>query len=165
MIIAVLEGPAAGADIRARHRPVALHVEDLAGLEPVKPAHSRRLGRHAARFQHGVGGERRVPHRRNAGLAIDFAIFTSDQQLLDRFPRDRPVRMIGRVAERIEHHHAVGHRRIDGAEPVLAVQPLDHEVDAGLDRLLTELLRPEAATALEHDVERAEARLPHPFAR
>ena len=47
-----------------------------------------------------------------------------DQKLLDRAPRDRPLRMVRRIAQRVEHHHAVRHRRIDRAEAVLAVEPL-----------------------------------------
>ena len=34
--------------------------------------------------------------------------------------------MIRRIAQRIEHHHAVGHGRKNRAEPVLAVEPLGH---------------------------------------
>ena len=34
-------------------------------------------------------------------------------------------RMVGRIAERVEHQHAVGHGREDRAEAVVAVEPLD----------------------------------------
>ena len=47
-----------------------------------------------------------------------------DQQLLDRAPRDRALRMVRRIAQRVVHHHAVRHRRKNRAEPVLAVEPL-----------------------------------------
>ena len=76
-----------------------------------------------AGLQQRMAGEPGVPDRRDAGLAIGL-VGMHDQQLLDRAARDRPLRMIRRIAQRVEHHHAVRHRRIDRAEPVLAVEPL-----------------------------------------
>src|SRR4029079_5305862 len=48
------------------------------------------------------------------------------KQLFDRTPRDRTRRMVWWIAKRVEHHHAVGDRRIDAPETVLAVEPLVH---------------------------------------
>ena len=45
-------------------------------------------------------------------------------------------RMLRRIAEAVEHHHAVGHGGIDRAEPVFAVQPLGDERHASLDGAL-----------------------------
>src|SRR6185436_5716000 len=63
------------------------------------------------------------------------------QELLDRTPRGRTLRMIRWVAQRVVHHHAVGHRRIDRAEAGLAVEPLADPGDRGLDRELVLLFR------------------------
>ena len=41
--------------------------------------------------------------------------------------------MVGRIAERVEHHHAVGDGGVDAAQPVIAVQPLGHEGDGLAD--------------------------------
>jgi hypothetical protein len=60
-----------------------------------------------------------------------------DQEVLDRFAGDRPLRMALGKTKRIVHHHAVGHRRIDCAEPVLAVEPLFHPRHCTVDRALS----------------------------
>ena len=49
--------------------------------------------------------------------------------------------MVLRIAQRVEHHHAVGHRRKDRAEPVLAVEPLADQGDRRVDRALPRPLR------------------------
>ena len=53
--------------------------------------------------------------------------------------------IVARHAEAIEHHHGVRHRRINPAEPVLAVEPLAHEGDRRVDRALARALRERAA--------------------
>ena len=62
------------------------------------------------------------------------------QELLHRQPRDRAVRMILRIAERIEHHHVVGHRGEDRADAVLAIEMLDRKFDRAVDRALADAL-------------------------
>ncbi len=54
------------------------------------------------------------------------------QKLLDREPRNRHMRMIGRVAEHVEHQHAVDHGWEDRADAVFAVEVLDGEGSAAL---------------------------------
>ena len=49
------------------------------------------------------------------------------QQLAHRLPGDGGVGMVRRVAQRVEHHHAVGDGGVDAAQAVVAVQPLGDE--------------------------------------
>ena len=79
-----------------------------------------------------------------------------DQQLLDRLSRDGALRMICRIAERVEHHHAVGHRRIDRAEAVLAVEPLADQGDRAVDGALARALREKRLGGAQHIVDGAE---------
>ena len=37
--------------------------------------------------------------------------------------------MVARIAERVIHHHRIGHRRENGAKPILAIQPFGDEGD------------------------------------
>ncbi len=126
--VVVLEGPAAGANIRPLHRPVALDVQHLLRQQPVQPLFRRRQRLLAAGFDQGMTGQRGVPHRRNAGLAIGL-VLADHQKLVDAPSRDGARRIIRRLAEHLVHHHGVGHRRIDRAEAVFAVQPLLDERD------------------------------------
>ena len=91
----------------------------------------------ARRFHQRVGGERRVPHRRDAGLAIGFVVL-DDEKLVDRGEDLDHLGIRPRSAERIEHHRRIGHGRIDRAEPVLAVQALGDEGDRLVDRALAQ---------------------------
>ena len=59
-----------------------------------------------------------------------------DEQLLHRLARDGALRMAFRIAEHVEHHHAVGHRRKDRAEAVLAVEALADPRGGAIDRAL-----------------------------
>ena len=118
MRVGVLERPAARPDVRTPGGPVALDVEDLERLEPVERRPHRLGAGVAAGFEQRVGGERGVPDRRQAGLAIGL-VLADDEEPLDRLTRRDEMGMIGRVAERVEHQHRVRHRRIDRAEAVL----------------------------------------------
>ena len=44
--------------------------------------------------------------------------------------------MVGRIAETVIHHDAVGDRRVDRTQPILAVQALVDEGHGGIDRAL-----------------------------
>ena len=55
--------------------------------------------------------------------------------------------MVGRIAERVEHHHAVGDGGVDAAEPVVAVQPLGDEGDRLVDGAVAAAARETAAAA------------------
>ena len=162
MIVVILERPAARPHTRALLGPVALDIEHLARLEPIERCFGAGLIDLAARFHHRMRGERGIPHRGDAGLAISL-LLADHEEVLDRLARDRARRMILGIAEQVEHHHAVRHRRVDRAEPVLAVEPFDHPIFAGLDRAFAQLRRPQPVDRLEHAIERIEPLGPQPF--
>ena len=83
-----------------------------------------------------------------------------DEQVLDRFAGNGAVRMVFRIAERVEHHHAVGHSRINRAEPILAVEPFDDPLFAQPDRPFAQPFGPQAIAPGEHPVEPVEEQLP-----
>ncbi len=115
--------------MRTRARPVAHHVGDLPCRQPCIGGHHGMVRRRAA-LGHSVPSQCRIPDRRQAGLAIG-AVALDHQQLAHRRPGGRGVRMLRRIAEAVEHHHGIGHGRINAAQPVLAVQPLGHERHRG----------------------------------
>ena len=129
--VAVLEGPAAGAHVRPLARPSrpSRPAPAAAAASPGRaPRRARRLARRVS--IRAWRDQRGVPHRRDAGLAVGLVV-------LDRPAASRPTAramarcgMVRRIAERVVHHHAVGHGRIDRAQPVLAVQPLGDEARA-----------------------------------
>ena len=140
-IVGILKRPAAGPEPRALVGPIADDIEHLARAQPVEGAGGAPDRVVAADLEHGVRGERGVPDRRHARLAID-AVGGGHDQLFERFARRRTGRVVGRKSERIEHHHGIGHRGVDRAQPILAVEPLDHPVTALLDRAAAEALGP-----------------------
>ena len=135
MGVGILERPAAGPQIGPPRDPVAAHVEDLLRGEPVEAALG--LGRRAlaADFQQRVANQAGVPDRRDAGLAIGL-VLVHGQKLLDGFARDGALRMVFRIAEHVEHHHAVGHGGENRAQAVLAVEPLGHPGDGAIESAL-----------------------------
>ncbi len=68
--------------------------------------------------------------------------------------------MVGGIAQSIEHHHRIGHRRVDRAEPVLAIEPLADEGDGEIERALTELLRDMGLERTENGIEPLEKAAP-----
>ena len=82
-----------------------------------------------------MAGEPGVPDRRDAGLAIGLVLL-DDEELLHRLSRNGALRVDRRIAEHVVHHHAVGHRRKDRAEAVLAVEALADEGDRAVDGAL-----------------------------
>ena len=163
MRVVVLERPAARPHSRAAASAQSPFTSSTwSGTSQSRPAFAAALALIAAGFQHRVRGQRGVPDRRDAGLAIGLVVL-DHQQLVDRPPRDGAVGMVVRIAERVVHHHAVGHRRIDRAEPVFAVQPLLDEVDRGLDRALARRLRKQRLGRAQHNIDAAEEQEPRPF--
>ena len=160
----ILERPAAGAKAGALVGPVADDIEHLALAQPVERLSRSSLRILAADFEHRVRGERGVPHRRNARLAVDFVV-GDHQQLVDCGPGSGAGGVIGWVAERVEHHHRIGHRRIDRSQPVLAVEPLDHPVATVINRAAPKRLGPQAGTSSEDRVEQVEPPAPVPLHR
>ncbi len=147
MIVVVLKSPAPRRRIRPRRRPVADRVGDLPLAKPGTCRIHARVGG-TLRLGHGMTRETRVPDRRQAGLAESPLRF-DDQQLANCGPGGRGGGVVGRIAQRVEHHHAVRHRRVDGAQSIRAVQPLVHKAHRQPDRAL-----PRAA---------GEQRLGHPY--
>ena len=82
MRIGVLERPAARPDVGTLDRPVSLDVEHLERREPVERRPHRLGPGFAPSLKQRMSGERRVPHGRQAGLAIGL-ILADDEQLLD----------------------------------------------------------------------------------
>ncbi len=155
MRVGVLEGPAARPDVGTPSGPVALHVEDLERLEPVERRLYRRRPRVPARLHQRMSGERGVPDRRKAGLAVGLIVL-DHEEALDRLTRRDEMRMIGRVAQRIEHQDGIRHGGIDPAETVLAVEALGHESRGGVNGAAAQRRRKVRLGALEQPVDRAE---------
>src|SRR5271166_409364 len=65
-----LERPPTGAQTRAGHRPITGHLEHLLCLEPVERSSYRRFEARVFDLHQCVAGERRIPDRRKAGLAV-----------------------------------------------------------------------------------------------
>ena len=61
--------------------------------------------------------------------------------------------MVRRKAQYLVHHHGIGHRRIDRAEPVLTVQPFLDEGHGLVDRALPQLLRHPRFNGAQQDVD------------
>ena len=155
MRIGVLERPAARAHVRPPRDPIALDVEHLIGPQPFEPLHDPPHRLLVAGLQQRVAGEPGVPDRRHAGLAIGL-VRMHGQELLDRPAGDRARRIVRRIAERVEHHHAVGHRREDRAETVLAVEPLAHPGLGERNRALPRALGKQRLGGVQHVVDSAE---------
>ena len=132
MVVAVLEGPASRPHIGLFLCPVALHIENLQRRQPGKSARHGGIGPRRPGFHQRVGDQGGVPHRRDARLAIGFVRF-DDEQILHRPARNDIVGMILGITQQIIHHHAVGHGGVDGAQPILAIQPFGGPGAAFLD--------------------------------
>src|SRR5258708_2994515 len=107
---------------------VAAHVEDLLRPQPVEAALDLCHGTVAADFQQRVANQAGVPDRRDAGLAIGL-VLVHGEKLFDRCAGDGALRIALRIAERVEHHDAVGHGGEKLAEAVLRVEPPAHPGD------------------------------------
>ena len=125
MRVGILKRPAAGPHVRAAARSSRrAHRAPAAAPASRAPLAPRVTALLAARLPARHGRRGRCPRSatRKAGNRPRRSLTTS--KLLDRFARDRALRMVGGIAERVEHHHGVGHGRENRAEPVFAVQPL-----------------------------------------
>ena len=83
--------------------------------------------------------ERGIPHRGKARLAVGL-ITLDHKKLLERGARNGEVRVVGRIAKRVEHQHRVGHGRENSAKPIVAVEPLGNEVTCFFDGEITRRL-------------------------
>ena len=144
MGVAILEGPTAGTHLGAPLGPIALHLQLLQRLQPGEPTPRGGHCLLGAHLHHGVGDERGVPDRRDAGLAVGL-VLADHQKLVDRATGDGAMGMLRRIAQRVIHHHGIRHGGVDRAQPVLAVQALRHEGRAALDGAAAQGLRPATA--------------------
>src|SRR5262249_61016914 len=101
----------------------ALDVGDSPRHQPLEPSAGLRNGALAADFEQTVTDERRIPDRRYARLAIGL-VLVHGEELVDGSAGDRAQRMMLRIAQRVEHHHAVRHRRENRTQTVFAVETL-----------------------------------------
>ena len=85
-----------------------------------------------ARFAQRVGRDRRIPDRREAGLEEERLAVVDDQVLELPHGFHAHGRVLG-IAQNIERHDRVLHRRIDGAEAVGVLHALEHPVLALAD--------------------------------
>ncbi len=74
--VVVLKGPAAGTHAGLFLRPIAFHIQNLERLQPFKPARHSGIGLDRARFHQRMADQRRIPHRRDARLAIGFVVLS-----------------------------------------------------------------------------------------
>jgi hypothetical protein len=102
-------------------------------LEPVERSADRRRQRCVADFHQRMRGQRGVPYRRDAGLAVAALALRDEQFAQRRIGRDT-VRVIPWITQAIVHYQSVGHGREDGAEPILAVETLGDEGHGPFDR-------------------------------
>ena len=126
MVVAILKRPAAGTHLRPPLRPIPLRFENLQGPQP---GQTSRGGAHRglpASLKQGVGGQGGVPHRREARLAIGFVVL-DDQELLYCGAGCGAAGILRPNAQRVVHHHRIGHGRKDGAKTILPIEALVHE--------------------------------------
>src|SRR5262245_40449360 len=90
MRIGILERPAAWTHARAAGRPVADSIKDLPGLQPFETAPRAFHGSWYADLEKCVRGERRIPHRRHARLAIRLVLL-DHQKLVERGARSAAI--------------------------------------------------------------------------
>ena len=123
-VIRELKRPSAAGEMGTSHAPVARFIEQLLGLQPIERAHRCGARGLVTGFLHGEGGERGIPNRRDAGLAISAGGTHHQKLLYGAFCRDAP-RIIRRITQ--DHHgfQGIDHRRENGAEAVLAIEASD----------------------------------------
>ena len=69
--------------------------------------------------------------------------------------------MVGRIAQRVIHHHAVGHRGVNRAQPILAIQAFGDPFPAGLNGAFAGDFRPKPLDAFQPPIERFKPGLDH----
>ena len=85
-----------------------------------------------------------------------------DQELFDRKPGNRPMRMVLSTAERVEHQHAIDHRWKNCADAILPVEVFDHKAHRTIDRPLADAFGNYRLDDAQRGVEAAEEREPPP---
>ena len=159
--VAVLEGPAAGAHVGTRARPSRPSTSSTcSGFSQSSAARGRRLGLAPPASIRAWRGERRVPHRRDAGLAVGLVVL-DHQQLLDRLrgrwrgadgPADSRARRTSSRCWPWPDRWRPGHPRRSAARSTKSRQ-------RSMARW-RKRLRPDRLDRLEHGVERVEDHRP-----
>ena len=101
-----------------------------------------------------MAGKGSVPHRGQAGLAIA-ALAVEHQQLAKRGQSRGVGGVIGAVAQTIEHHRGVGHRRKNASEAIFAIEALGDKGDGFVDRSPPRIRRKERLGDPQQPVEHA----------
>ena len=158
MRIGILERPAARPDMRAARRPVPDDIENLVWHQPIEPAQGACPRIVTAHLEQRMTGQRRVPDRRHARLAIGLVV-VNDQQPVDRAARDRGVR---RVAEHVVHQRRIRHCGEDRPETVLAIETLGDEIDGPVDGALAQAFGKELHGRPENGIDAAKEQEPAP---
>ncbi len=158
MRIGVLERPTAGPKPGPRHGPIAGEIGHLAAQQPFEAA-PRRFARGTSGLEQGMRSKPGVPDRGEAGLAVA-ASRLQHQQFAQRGAGNGDSWIARRHAETVEHHHRIGHRRVDAAEPVLAIEPRGHESDGSGDRPLALAPRKPRFGPPQHPVDEVENHRP-----
>ena len=111
-----------------------------------------------------MAGQAGVPDRGKAGLAVGLVVGDWTMSFLHGGPSGgrEPARVVTSrgVAERVEHHHGVGHGGVDGAEAILAVEALGDEGDGLVDGGAARAVRQQGLGAADEAVDHLENRAP-----
>src|SRR5258708_13186868 len=78
------------------------------------------------------------------------------EQLFDRLARDRALRMMLRITERVEHHDAVRHGWKNRAQPMLAIETLGDPGHRALHRALAQRPRKPRRAQTQYPADPAE---------
>ena len=113
-IILELERPAAGLHAPYLHLPVAA-AQDLLAQQPAARPHQRRVVRRQARVQEPDHRQRRVPHRRKAGLRVEDTLVLHREGALEPLQPPAHHRIVQRVAPQFKGDERIHPRRLYAA--------------------------------------------------
>ena len=128
-LVVELEVPAAGLGVAHLHGPVAL-VANLFREHPIRCLEHPWVSARHARLAQCKDRLRRIPNRRDTGRHAEGGLGhyvisqLFDAQLLELVARPYHLRIVFGVAQAAQRNDGVQHGRIDGAQPVRHLQPL-----------------------------------------
>src|SRR5215831_20944201 len=100
-------------------------------------------------------GQRGVPNRRQAGLAVA-SLSIEDEKLTNRSQCRCVVRMIGLVTQTVKHHRGICHCRENAAKTVQAIEALGDEDDSLFNRPSPRVCREERLSDTKQPIEHGE---------
>ncbi len=125
MLVVVFEGPAGGFRVGPLDRPVA-GTADFLSEHPLRGAFDGDARRPIG-FTQSVSGDGRVPDRGVTGLEEE-ALAVVDHQVVE-LPKGFHARgVVAIVAENIQRHDGVHHRRVNRAQAIGVLEALEHPV-------------------------------------